>query len=518
MEQGYIISVASYNTSWLSDLGLPNNYASEKNFLHQLFSDENETDKRKYIKNAINNSIDYWKNIKSNNEYPVIGFQEMNNRDSVQKIFDKKGYQQEYEGGSKYIVEQFKAFIGDDMFYYKEHFVTVQDPDIVPGLLTIWDKELGVCIHEYGADLNFEISTNMSQKGRPIMILFTESKNIFINLHGPNFPSESSNNMQFLRDNIQMHLDKAFEQLKNKNTELVIDKNEYNIFIMGDFNDPYNSINPNKPLILNGKEYSYGNIGDKAPKSCCYNFNSSCPIDLYIDKDLTDEEIAKMKEISGFNAELGDEPVINKGDCFIIQNKVNRSRNQGPKISDVEARSLGDRGKIENYRFTGDYVLGPMDNIKQSLQIYNNSGKEDYSTKSDHEMVYAKFEINTKLTGGNIKHMNKKVKLNKTNKTNKTNKLNKLNKLNKNMTKLYMHNKRSNKNRKSQYLNKNKTRVKRHKTNRNRRGGGMESSISLFGIPLVSQTNNTIRYDPTTGESKPITKYSIFGFELPYQK
>jgi hypothetical protein len=71
-------------------------------------------------------------------------------------------------------------------------------------------------------------------------------------------------------------------------------------------------------------------------------------------------------------------------------------------------------------------------------------------------------------------------------------------------------NKKTRKNLRKRNLN--KTKINK------RRGGGFESGVSLFGIPLLSQSSNTIRYDPTTGESKPVTRYSLFGFPLPFQK
>ena len=76
-------------------------------------------------------------------------------------------------------------------------------------------------------------------------------------------------------------------------------------------------------------------------------------------------------------------------------------------------------------------------------------------------------------------------------------------------------NKKTRKNLRKRNLRKrnlNKTKINK------RRGGGFESGVSLFGIPLLSQSSNTIRYDPTTGESKPVTRYSLFGFPLPFQK
>ena len=504
-----IISVASYNTSWVSDLGIYREFASEKNFLHELFNDTNETNKRKYFENAINLALNFWNYAKTSGECPVIGFQEMNSREEVIK------FEPTFLGGTDYIIEKFpKNSDGTNNFFYRTHFVKVKAPQVVPGLLTIWDKKLGECTYYYESDLDFENNERKRQQGRPILIVFTNQNYILINLHGPNFPFESSqNNMQNLRNEIKRHLETALQEYKKKNKLTQQDKDiisNFNIFIMGDFNDSHNSINQKNPLILYDNEYCYSN-GEEAPKSCCYNFNSACEDDLFIRKDevLTKEKLSNIKEITGYEEGQQDEMIYNPGECAIIKNENNPIRNQGPNILKVGARSLGERGKIVNYRFTGDYVLGLKNNIIQNLQIYKGDSDEEISTRSDHEMVYAKFKINKKeaFVGGKLrfktyKKTNKKIRSMYNKNSRKIRKIKNIQKTKKN--------KKTRKNLRKRNLN--KTKINK------RRGGGFESGVSLFGIPLLSQSSNTIRYDPTTGESKPVTRYSLFGFPLPFQK
>jgi hypothetical protein len=91
---------------------------------------------------------------------------------------------------------------------------------------------------------------------------------------------------------------------------------------MGDFNDSHNAIRFSDPLVIN-KESLYHSRTDKKTISCCYNFNSSCPDELYNDKD------ALYTREDGLIAPLRGKP-----------------------------KTLGDRGRVSNYKFTGDYVLG----------------------------------------------------------------------------------------------------------------------------------------------------------------
>jgi hypothetical protein len=64
--------------------------------------------------------------------------------------------------------------------------------------------------------------------------------------------------------------------------------------------------------------------------------------------------------------------------------------------------SVGERGHLKNYQFTGDYVMGA--NVVESLQTYRPAGfRQDVSLESDHEMVYATFTsepVSGQVTGG----------------------------------------------------------------------------------------------------------------------
>jgi hypothetical protein len=216
--------------------------------------------------------------------------------------------------------------------------------------------------------------------------------------------------MENLRINIEEHLNNAFKKFKTIHKSIPDNLKEYNIFIMGDFNDPYNAINPTKPLILNGNNYCYANNTDfETPKSCCYNFNSSCEDDIF---GITEHDITPaIKTKINFDSEHGDELLYNKNECLVIKNDEPNRNQAGTKTT---ARSLGDRGKIANYRFTGDYVMGLMNNINKSLSIYRINDNNGFSKESDHEMVFAIFNVNADSKGGSIKKQKLKHKKNYT--------------------------------------------------------------------------------------------------------
>ncbi len=55
--------------------------------------------------------------------------------------------------------------------------------------------------------------------------------------------------------------------------------------------------------------------------------------------------------------------------------------------------NLKERGKISNYRFTCDYVLGPIENIYKPLTIFRSNDKNiSEESKSVHELVYEIFK------------------------------------------------------------------------------------------------------------------------------
>ena len=139
----------------------------------------------------------------------------------------------------------------------------------------------------------------------------------------------------------------------------------------------------------------------------------------------TESDITEnIKTKIGFDINRHDELLFKKNECLVIEsNDPAINQVTGPTTN---ARSLGDRGKIANYRFTGDYVMGLMNNINKPLSIYRmNTHTDGVSQESDHEMVYAIFKVNVAADskGGSIKKQRLKHKKNYTKrKTNANNK------------------------------------------------------------------------------------------------
>lgn len=413
------VSIASYNTSWLGDQGIPNGFASEKHLFADLFKDVSK-DSRQYFINAIDNAIHFWQNVPTAG---AIGFQEMNQRSYVAETI--KGF----EGGTEYIKERFREISRDIAF--EECFINVS-AGINPGLLTIWKPSIfGNLKYSYSADLTYApklpppATSPNPQSGRPIMIVITDKNYVLINLHGPNFPALDEN-LYELRKAIQLHLSTALKNaLKNAQTQRFIQNQSTlsslythasKIFIMGDFNDAYNRINPNDPLIINGNQFCYGEKNAAPVKSCCYNFNSSCPDKLLSKNFSKDLKVTEFPTEPGIDRyiEGDDKLVLPENECAIIDSS-NPNKRQGPGVAKITARSLGDRGNLSNYQFTGDYVLGLMGTIKGPLKIYR-SVPRTVSEESDHEMVYATFELPTSGGKSRKKYKTKKYKKRKSRK------------------------------------------------------------------------------------------------------
>jgi hypothetical protein len=219
--------------------------------------------------------------------------------------------------------------------------------------------------------------------GRPLLIILTDKNYLLINLHAPNKQDDSLNNYDIIKKRIE---NKINEFLQNNSIEIP----EKNIFVVGDFNDRYNGLNKNRDtqnkaynelsLVLKGKKVPLTFNGE-APKSCCYNWDSSCS--------------DKRKNIYKGNSKA---VTCNTTEDIVLA---------GPDNNIKKRKSMSDEGNLNNYRYTGDYCFGytPTD----ILQIYNPENRT-VSNESDHELVYAGFEIDSSeqdvvnnVTGGKRK-------------------------------------------------------------------------------------------------------------------
>lgn len=287
--------------------------------------------------------------------------------------------------------------LGDiDMPPYWNHLSIVDNKIESP--VSSYVKEIATLNNEYDTILH---------GGRTISIIFTSKGYILINLHAPNDPKSSqTGHNKKLRTAIGKFYKDAITAYKLFKSGFMV--NQQKIFITGDFNDAWHEINDEHPLILyKDIKLTTGRKKEDKLLSCCYNWNSACgPSDVQTDKD--------------------GEPLkdVNKK---ILMTKERRWKKEDCQLANPK-KSMGMRGNVKNYIFTGDYCLG--ENIKDKLEIFKGDLKIYYdidtgaSKASDHEMVYAVFlkpdddddwhEVShgiwTKSSGGRSKKIRRKNK------------------------------------------------------------------------------------------------------------
>jgi hypothetical protein len=396
-------TIASYNMSFASDLG--DSIGSEKHFIHdsrkraQALGLDNGP--RSSWKRAAQLVRHFWMNRADGHHPSAIGLQEMNTATKL----DKNGAP--FPGGDRRIQHVLRnlglAFYSANVEGRFGSF---------PTLVTIWKEDkLGGRVYDYVADLGMEKSFETAKnihKGRPISMIYTTKGFTLINLHGPNISDQSyEHNMEFLREAIHKHVDLFVAKHG-------IPINPAKLFVMGDFNDPFNAINREKPLRVHGTELHYNTLEDgmQTVNSCCYNFDSACPDG---DRNKTgDRLINHHQDAQGYD--LTADPY----ECFIredsddeeiderISGTVKKSAFDtldGRLITDM---SMGARGHLANYQYTGDYVMGA--NVVTSLKLYRKAYKligfrQDVSLESDHEMVFATFA--SPVAGGRMRRTHK---------------------------------------------------------------------------------------------------------------
>lgn len=355
------IRVASYNTSFASDLGKI--MGSEKHFLHNanslLKTDLLQTLKT-FAKNRIpfKNAVEFVRRFFHEGGGDVIGLQEIVNWDL------KKGEPVE-KGGIGYILEQ---LVGQPLVYnppndlefdnenrllrcfcltdYCYSFLTVRTQNgTEPTILTIWKKKYyGECVYMDGMDL---------QDGRPIMLTATSEGFVFINLHAPNNATGTERYgaeiLVYVTNSIQNLINNYMENKKIKYIP------HYRLYIMGDFNERFNVLrkgimldNGNIPSI---KLRCFKEGENLRVNSCCYNFDST-------------------------------------------HGGIPEDTNTPISLDNVSQKY---RGYLDTYKYTGDYVFGEavIENMKiyRPKRHYNSENKSGLSLESDHEMVWAEFKL-----------------------------------------------------------------------------------------------------------------------------
>ena len=400
------IAVASYNTSFASDLGKA--IGSEGNFLSSQVADGAPvapgTDVgRTYFINAINQVEDFFHQY---GKKAVIGLQEINWMNHTEEQIKHKPYQTNqgymYKKGDninpKNLPEE--EYAGSLYIYNRLQKIDKDIAVCVAGVYSLKVAQPSLIIAfnkgKFGNPTTMEIMEittpgegdgeihDPQKKGRPAFYVITNEGYLFINLHAPN--------QDGIHEYVYKRLNKIFNYIIKKHGH--IDENK--IFIMGDFNDPYNYF---KKLELNGAIMTH--TSEFCPnyikkKSCCYNLNSS------------GKEARKQPIGTGTIVDAYGRPE----DTFVFNHKNGFNRGEGPGfLTDKGSyQTMDDEGSIEYYGFTGDYVFGrrPMTN----LDIYKGPGPnasppaifqsygEKISTRSDHEMVFCLYHAPPKVNVG----------------------------------------------------------------------------------------------------------------------
>jgi len=385
------IVVASYNTSFASDLGKA--LGSEGNFLAPREGDNPEDSlefntevkhNREYFNNAIKQVKEFFKEY---GERAVIGLQEINwvtHEDTANNI-ENKDKLIDVKEGYMYVKEDLNQenLTGSTQIYHELYEVNKNIAVCVgavrtkfgqPALIIAFNKTIfGNPKHMIISELNL-----IEQPGRPIFYVLTDRNYLFINLHAPNSMEHT------LKHKLQVQVEKKINEIINAVDELNsidIDK----IFIMGDFNDPYNYFkkltlirsDKSQEIMSHSKKLGFENYTRQ--NSCCYNVNSSGTKKVYKIKNYDKNNNVKLNIKDAYGK---------KEDIFVYE----LDGRDGPPTFYLTGtklyKTIGDFGSINNYGFTGDYVFGK--NPTSDMEIYKKTD-EAISTRSDHEMVYCTY-------------------------------------------------------------------------------------------------------------------------------
>jgi hypothetical protein len=362
--------IGTYNMSYASDMPKKDidtyKAASEHTFLSSIPEGQ---DKRSFW----NNATKFVEQFINEPNFGAIGLQEMNlTEDGLTGT----------------------SFIKKNIIKETPHIASIAQ-EIIAGtvktsLMILWNKDVmgeqeGPA---YKADLDFfhkelpatiknGIQTWPRNTGRPIVMVKTANGYLLINLHGPNFAEASRRTMSDLKAAIQEHVNKFIGTFIGDKS---IHKGK--VFIMGDFNDRYDSI---KTIDLQTGDIKHTlTYQGKAPKSCCHNWDSSCSDD-------------RFRKVETFSEREGRESI---GTCDVPE-FPNGSKYPLAGAPEIVRIPMGEEGHLKNYRYTGDKVFG--DNPAGDIHIYKlksdtNESPRIVSQESDHEPVAAAFSLS--MAGG----------------------------------------------------------------------------------------------------------------------
>jgi hypothetical protein len=376
--------------SFASDAGLDpkgnGNFASEATFLLS----NNTGNPRAFWLNALENVKEF---IKQPNA-AFIGLQEINKTDEQSST------------GSNAIKKAIRD-IKPNFEVITDEIVVIPNsetpngkikPGVKPAVTIAWDtSKLGKLHANHIVDLSYtpeekpEYMKNYNpekpgeklppQKGRPMMMVYTENGYLLITIHAPNYNDTYEGNFDDLRKNIKSNITQFLEK------EGITKLNYKKVFIVGDFNDRYDAL---QTIDIPGGKLTYKGT---SPRSCCHNWDSSCTETRFQSKtNLKDRE--------------------NRTDIGTCDAERRVLAGPGPR------ELMGVEGNIDNYRYHSDKVFGaePAGNIR----MFPQEKPTGPSNASDHEMVVAEFTVPTNNANSTSGGYSRKYR-NKSRKTRKVN-------------------------------------------------------------------------------------------------
>lgn len=385
------VAVATYNMSYVSDklddlrtMQFASEAAflsSNKELINLISSNENyevpQDLRRQYWNNAKELLLSFFSTHEIEGLTCVVGLQEMN-----------KTVPDEPLTGSAAIDDMLEFFndYQDKNKKYKTNYIQVCESVPVKktdkkNVTTVENLALSIIYDQnvFGAKniTKTQIWDNEG-KGRPTLMVVTENNYVFISTHGTNAKLGADTDKSLLLNEfnnqiVKNNKTKVEAEINARLTELQLNSlNVSDIFVMGDLNDRFDKI---QEFNIAGKKLKYNGF---APRSCCYNWDSSCS-----EKRYRQLELAK---------DLGycDDIYVDKNDKT---NKIIKDRQlpYGEEIIKFKLPMNEEEGFVKNYRYRGDKVFGatPVGDIQ--IFDYENRLKLGQSMESDHEMVFATF-------------------------------------------------------------------------------------------------------------------------------
>lgn len=340
--------------SYLSDLGedeIKRNTGAGKSEVTFLASNHEKDNLRLYWTNALDLLNQFI--IKENPG--AIGLQELNCTDVTS------------DTGSNAIKKMLSTIIDDDdgTAYYKLVCKSVKAYGTNVGIGIIVNTKIFGDIN----DTKCNVFDNTKQNGRPLLIVVTEKNYVFISAHGAQDPkvlSEVTDDGKKKTIETMKAFNNSIRTLNVKHIQETVTNHlstheiiPAELFLMGDLNDRFDAITS---FDIGGLHLKYNG---KAPKSCCHNWDSSCSDDRY--------------------NQFGD---TEYGHC----NQPDNIMYEGEEKKKFKRPMNDEEGYTKNYRYRGDKVFG--ENPISDIEIFTGTDTEYISTKSDHQLVYAKFGYN----------------------------------------------------------------------------------------------------------------------------